>query len=241
MKLVTMMIFVLAACAMVQATEHHRRHHRRHPRHDHHHHHDHHKKHAEPAVKVDVEETKEASDLKAVMEGVKATTDKEAGVVPKGGVTDKDAKVFAKDQADAEAERAALASNQDDHAVDQKILGEAASMEKMMFAHDGLRGEKKATGLVKVDQKTEEDRAALYFATHGMGKVGKMLGETLSGGEAASAAKMIKSAEKMEKQSSTNDALDSVSIDMDDEEDAAAKAQWAKVDTLRRKAAFRGA
>merc|ERR1719414_259288 len=37
------------------------------------------------------------------------------------------------------------------------------------------------------DRSTEQGRAARYFATHGMGKIGRLLGEQLSSSESAKA------------------------------------------------------
>lgn len=168
----------------------------------------------------------EAADLRAMMEGVKAKT----GETPK-----------------REAPTDLAPKSQDDHVVDTDILAEAAKMKAMMskntkakkhHSHSALATHTASTE--KVDEKSQQDRAARYFATHDMGSVGKMLGETMNSADATKAAALMKQALKQDR-AQEQEKRDFGDIDMDDDVDADQKARWAKVDALKRKSGFLGA
>jgi len=201
------------------------------------HHHHHHEaleaipvRHTTGQHQKDAKLESETSDLKAMMEGVKHQTDAMAGVESKPALK----------------EEASPVAPQDDQAVTDGLLKEAAKMKEMMYHHDSP---KKATAVVSAvaskanlsssSESETKSRAARWFAEHGMGNMGKMLGETESAEDARqpSAATLMKRALKMDKEQqelSSEFPDDTSSLD-DDDEEASMKAKWAKVDALRSK------
>merc|ERR1719152_924942 len=90
---------------------------------------------------------------------------------------------------------------------------------------------KASLGHAKVQMKESTvDRAARYFATHGMMKVGHMLGDELS----ASAQARIQQEQK-QKKAEQNDLV----MPDDDDDNTAYRAQWKRVDAIKRRSALR--
>merc|ERR1719456_534876 len=73
------------------------------------------------------------------MEGVKAATDQVPKAAPRRRA----------DPSNAEEQQLLTSKVQDDHAVDEDILGKAAEMREMMFKHDSLAPKKKAAAATK--------------------------------------------------------------------------------------------
>merc|ERR1719253_325122 len=124
--------------------------------------------------------------------------------------------------------------------------------EEMREMNEPSPAPKKAL-LASKSQESRQERAARFFATHGMKGVGSMLGDSLSADAEAAALKEQDESKRMVQQamsetgikipksssgsssrSASTESFDAID-DMQDEEDAAAQARWKAVDALRRK------
>merc|ERR1719215_640900 len=121
-----------------------------------------------------------------------------------------------------------------------------------------MDGPKKASLVAakRDDKSSAQDRAARFFATHGMGNIGQLLGERLSASEEAQVAKEeAKTSQEWQRlgggasvpqhfalrAGATKAAaapaelsMDMADIEQDEEEEAATKNRWKAVDSLRR-------
>merc|ERR1719453_2564599 len=98
---------------------------------------------------------------------------------------------------------------------------------------------KPKASLVKVQVKeSQSQRAARFFAAHGMAKMGHLLGDEMS---ATAKAQMLKEHDTMEEKINEKVVLSgSSSLDLpddDDDDSAAYRKQWAKVDAIKHRAA----
>merc|ERR1719253_1356035 len=153
------------------------------------------------------------------------------------------------------AKAPAAASSERFPGLDKDLMERADRVAEEMRAMDEPKAPEaaaKKAALASESQESRRDRAARFFATHGMKGVGSMLGDTISANAEAAAIReqesnrrlvqkaMSETGVTIPKMSSSAssapssagwDAID----DMQDEEDAAAQARWKAVDALRRK------
>eukprot|EP00746_Dinoflagellata_sp_MGD_P161326 gnl/MRDRNA2_/MRDRNA2_88420_c0_seq1.p1 gnl/MRDRNA2_/MRDRNA2_88420_c0~~gnl/MRDRNA2_/MRDRNA2_88420_c0_seq1.p1 ORF type:complete len:238 (-),score=87.42 gnl/MRDRNA2_/MRDRNA2_88420_c0_seq1:74-709(-) len=184
----------------------------------------------------------EADDIKSMMEKVRQQTE--------GG----DAKPASTTALTAHAQK--LEAGEffpGEHKLDNQLMAKAeeakkavAEMEKM---EDPTKPKRKS--LAKVATKTQESeatRAARFFATHGMKKIGHALGETLSADAEKKAVAEYKVAQSkiaevvpVPAHQAAEAASSSADMDLedpgdDDDQDESVKKQWAAVDALKARA-----
>ena len=122
-----------------------------------------------------------------------------------------------------------------EHELDALLMSKAKNVQKELKDLDKWVDPTKpraalAAAKTEVHESTS-DRAARYFATHGMTKIGHMLGEELS---AATQAKLQK--EQKEKEAEQTPDLE---LPEDDDDNAAYKQQWKRVDAIKRRSTLR--
>lgn len=121
-----------------------------------------------------------------------------------------------------------------EHELDSLLSVKAKAVEKELKTLDTLEDPTKpkaalATAKTEVHESTST-RAARYFATHGMTKVSKMLGQQMS---ASATASLLKEQKQL---AAKNDDLE---MPDDDDDNSAYKAQWRKVDAIKRRETLR--
>mmetsp|Transcript_16421 Transcript_16421/g.49431 ORF Transcript_16421/g.49431 Transcript_16421/m.49431 type:complete len:212 (-) Transcript_16421:61-696(-) len=181
----------------------------------------------------------EADEVRAMMESVRVKTE--------GG--------DAKPLVSAVAKKAPVAGGRGERfpGLDKDLMERADRVaEEMREMNEPSPAPKKAL-LASKSQESRQERAARFFATHGMKGVGSMLGDSLSADAEAAALKEQDESKRMVQQamsetgikipksssgsssrSASTESFDAID-DMQDEEDAAAQARWKAVDALRRK------
>merc|ERR1719310_2363674 len=123
-----------------------------------------------------------------------------------------------------------------EHELDALLMSKAMDVQREMKEVDKMVDPtmpkpKASLAAAKTEvHESTSDRAARYFATHGMKKVAHWMGDELS---ASVQAKLLK---EQKQQAAPQDDL---VMPEDDDEDAAYKKQWKKVDRLKRRSTLR--
>merc|ERR1719217_1914443 len=127
-----------------------------------------------------------------------------------------------------------------EHQLDDDLMKKADQVQEEMqdLTDPTAPAPKKTAALTAQKQESRADRAARFFAMHGMKKVGHMLGEEMS--KAAETKAVREEAEvdnTLRQQVATPEAsADALEMPEDDDEDLEAKKRWQAVDALRRRA-----
>eukprot|EP00927_Polykrikos_kofoidii_P073012 TRINITY_DN69087_c0_g1_i1.p1 TRINITY_DN69087_c0_g1~~TRINITY_DN69087_c0_g1_i1.p1 ORF type:complete len:210 (+),score=42.81 TRINITY_DN69087_c0_g1_i1:57-632(+) len=127
-----------------------------------------------------------------------------------------------------------------DAALSDELMSRADQIEHELFTKPTLPPHKTAA-LASRDRGTSQNRAARFFATHGMKGIGQILGDHLSAEEEHEALAETEAAQKalsapvMQTQAiSVTSRSDPSSLSVDDDDDL--KQRWKAVDELRRRA-----
>eukprot|EP00929_Paragymnodinium_shiwhaense_P028032 TRINITY_DN16327_c0_g2_i1.p1 TRINITY_DN16327_c0_g2~~TRINITY_DN16327_c0_g2_i1.p1 ORF type:complete len:214 (+),score=73.34 TRINITY_DN16327_c0_g2_i1:79-720(+) len=183
----------------------------------------------------------DVADVRAMMEGVRAKTEGHVTLAADGKAVKEVAKMVAK-------------SDEQFPGLADELMHNANRIQEEI-SNSMVTKKGKKTALAVKDTVSSHDRAARFFATHGMKSVGQMLGDLLSADEEKKAISEEASVQKRLRASIAADALapaaptktvaskPAVAADPEldalageDDEDDAEKKRWAAVDALKHRA-----